>query len=365
MVSASLPFFKAPSLHKPSGLNLFPLGNDSAAFLGGALPDFIAQIRCHLEDGQTQVFTASVEGRVWTAYKPNESERQGVDLGSASSIDLHPGCLSLTSGTGLSSNNSHIYTSEWHHDNANCESNDDGAFRTELRGYSLERRDCNGTWAVSRADASSVNASCSDIPRQNQALVQNNWNALSQYLPLLAEHVPTKVYHGLTNTEKADLTVVAVGAMVWSRSTSLSGPENIDDPTQGNYEVCEFGCEELRYSASPVDAVVKANALETHWLLFLVLLIYPVSTLAMVLGKGMCYSTPLSEGFGIIALLFGISHESCEVLSGASLSGKLEQPVPVRIDVQDPYLNRGFGQVRYVMGERGRTGRLGKGQKYA
>lgn len=56
----------------------------------------------------------------------------------------------------------------------------------------------------------------------------------------------------------------------------------------------------------------------------------------MLLTYAVCLTdTPLGKGFGITAILAGVDHCTLPLLDGAGFSGRLREPVQLRIDVHE------------------------------
>ena len=101
--------------------------------------------------------------------------------------------------------------------------------------------------------------------------------------------------------------------------------------------------------------------------LYLVLAIQPILVLAAFVGRIVLYSTPVSNGFGLIPLLAGASRDSLDVLRGAAFSGELKRPVRIRISTKD----RDDGgpctcatNVEYELDSQGRHDRIQKRRVY-
>lgn len=69
--------------------------------------------------------------------------------------------------------------------------------------------------------------------------------------------------------------------------------------------------------------------------LLFVLLLNPVLTLLGVAVKLWLYHCPVDENVGLVSLLAAVEPETLAVLSGATLSGKLNKKVKMRFVVQD------------------------------
>lgn len=161
------------------------------------------------------------------------------------------------------------------------------------------------------------------------------------------------------NPGNVDVVVPAVGAALWARITSLNGLADNPSHTENA---------QLEYAANLFQVSVQSPALRQHWDLYSILLLYPVLTAVIVLLRATLYfSTPVDQGFGIVALLSGVEKSGLECLRGASLSGQTTLPVPIRIVVE---LGSGAGnesttsRIRYLVGEKGNHGKVRKNIMY-
>ena len=77
------------------------------------------------------------------------------------------------------------------------------------------------------------------------------------------------------------------------------------------------------------------------------------------------YSTPISNGFGLISLLAGVSKDTVDVLRGAAFSGNLTEPVRIRIlngNRADGEWNK--ANIEYEVDSQGKHGRVERGKTY-
>ena len=132
---------------------------------------------------------------------------------------------------------------------------------------------------------------------------------------------------------------------------------------ENRYPSPVFGDQALEYYAPLVEPKMSAIALRQSGLLYLVIMIHLIITLVATVWKACLYKTAVGEGFGLIAVLAGLPSRSTRILRGASLSGKLERPVRVRIDVKDSPSLEGEGSskeshIQYSFDTREGNGKL-------
>jgi len=101
-------------------------------------------------------------------------------------------------------------------------------------------------------------------------------------------------------------------------------------------------------------------SLRRHWGLYATLATQPLLLLIFLLIRIYLHPTPVSDNFGLIALLAGIDKDSLHILKGASFSGKLRKPVVVQILEQEPLddgsMDKGPPLVEYRLTVKGSTG---------
>ena len=132
--------------------------------------------------------------------------------------------------------------------------------------------------------------------------------------------------------------------MYWSRTASLNGvidPDNeakwaLGDPT-------EYRKSDVYYQAN--DTLVSLRpAMKASWGLYIVLACQPVLTILFVLTSLFLCRDPISDGFGLIAILAGAKFESLRLLKGASFSGKLDYPVRMQIVAHNDVTSEDYGK---------------------
>lgn len=351
MVNATLPFVVEPSISKTYGFNMYVVSNDTTAMLDGPLPS-VSELRSNLSETQSIEMSALVNATVCSRNDPSVEQRTDASFGnSANSVPLYPGTFSLLTDP---NNHSAIYVSTYGRDN-----NANETFGSRALGFSIERRRCNGTWRVTISSVVLLAASCREEPYGPQHIITNNFVALDQNTPQLAEFITTPYNYSQQNPTHINFAITVVGAMMWSRVTSLNGPELLNAPRMPPSAPQLTADQALYYYSPLIYPTISAIALRQSWALYLVILVHPILTLVAMVWKTCLFRTPVGEGFGLIAMLAGLSSRSFGILRGATFSGKLKRPIKVRIDVQEP---RGAthsgkeGQIQYSLDRDGRSG---------
>lgn len=110
-------------------------------------------------------------------------------------------------------------------------------------------------------------------------------------------------------------------------------------------------------------------ALHQNWSIFSIIAIYPFLILVATIWKVSLYSTPADKGFGLVSILAGVEKASLEVLKGASLSGKLERPVRLRIGIAEDVRNldgggKGEARLLYEVDSKAQHGKVKRRKIY-
>ena len=329
MVNATLPFIVKPSISKAYGSNMYVVSNDTTAMLDGPVPAYVSELRSGLTDSQSIEVSALVNATVGSARNPTDKARRNQSFGvEANSIPLYPGTFAFLTDP---NNHSMIYVST-----SGRTGNDSETFGSQAVGVFLERRRCNGTWRITRSSIDLQHASCQNQPYGNQGVLTKNYMALEQYIPQLAEFLTQPYNHSQQNPAHIEIAIPVVTAMIWSRVVSLNGPEIANASwilPEGRFPSPLFGHKALEYYAPLVEPKMNAIALRQSGWLYLVIMVNPIITLIVTAWKARLYTTAVGEGFGLIAILAGIPSRSTRLFQGASLSGKLESPVKIRMAV--------------------------------
>ena len=351
LVQVYLPFWIKPSLGRTYGFNLYVADNRTAAILDAPLPKDLLRLQASLGEHESMNITAKVNATVTESMDISPSERYDYDgywHGKESLFNqsgLTPDESNVTrqdiwAGTNMNQvtlnyNYTEIFLSLWNDTQGQT-------FYSEAERFVSTRRTCVGVWNLTRSNVYLVDVTslqpADDVDVTQQRIIVNGMNMIRPlFLQFLGEYdwktrerwdqpLPGTLSSGgspqfypIFNTRPA-----LVAAMLWARITSENGPER---PRVSGYE--------LKYTSYVKDAgdirIAKqiVTLQRSPWLI-VVLTVHPLLTVLAVLGKAMLCTTPISNGFGIISLLAGVTEEGHEILRGAALSGKLSQKVSVR-----------------------------------
>jgi hypothetical protein len=114
---------------------------------------------------------------------------------------------------------------------------------------------------------------------------------------------------------------------------------------------------ELLYPPSDETITATTATLKVTWPLYLLLAVQPLLALAMLIISTVLYTTPIAKGFGLVSVLSGVDKESLSLISGAGLSGELEQPTTLKVFVVHERDDKGkqVRRVQYRIGANSRT----------
>ena len=248
-------------------------------------------------------------------------------------------------------------------------------FESEAVGFNLFRGQCNATWQINQegtttlqsvsdcTSASQYSHPCmEEIPNGFNATHLNSTDALQTPLTCNQEgvsHIAVwPLYDLLWLQPVSPVWVAAVASMAWAELSYTNGPASPNEAAK---------IPMLKYQA-PVRMTEMIRTLHRdRWSLYLVLAIQPMLLLTSFLGRRALYSAPVSNGFGLIALLAGVSRDSLDVLRGAAFSGRLTKPVRIRIstnDQDDGWLRNREANIEYELASQGRHDRVEKGRTY-
>jgi hypothetical protein len=347
------------------GFNLAKLSANSTAMLDGPLPAYLESIQSSLAIGESQELTARVNATFCSLNSSSPSERETVGywnniktrLDNYIEIGLYD-----DSKLGLLTNlwdKSLIFISLF------PVLPDEGTNETEAVGLNLYRGRCYGKWAVTRTTVTLEEAwDCANAPDLDQTLITRNWAGLDDFYPrAITEFLTRSTVLDHRRKVSADIWVkpahvtslfVTVAATVmWSRTTALNGDlyNNVVGEGSG-YPTTRYITTDTIYS--------RVETMRRSRTFLLVLCLQPVLFACALLARMAMYSTPVGEGFGLVAMLAGVCTSSTELLRGAAFSGSLSRSVRVKINVSKD------GQVTYTLGTHAQTkgGRLQKGVKY-
>ncbi|KAI0486637.1 hypothetical protein F4859DRAFT_466361 [Xylaria cf. heliscus] len=352
-----------PVFPQSYGQNVLLLSNESTAVLDTLQTDYIAKVQDLLRLGESWTISAPVSASVATFNRskindPDEFSSAYVASCNNSQEDgQNSGDWTLTT--------LYLYNS-WYISLLNQKLHSDqsvqyislapGALACEdmppyTQLYNLERRQCHGTWRITRAGTELLSGSCEDgkLPwSQQQAFEWTILDLQSWYMPTLIEAVSAFSGGGNRGNRSSwwvPSTATAVASMLWSREVSLSSYQwrpfdssnfNMSRPywplSNGSY----LSFEEIGI-VYPVDQALQSvvytrSTLRKSPLLYAVLAIQPLLILIILALTVMLYSVPIGRGFGLVSIMSGINRQTLDRLAGASLSGELTKPIRLAID---------------------------------
>ena len=260
-------------------------------------------------------------------------------------------------------------------------------FESEAVGFNLYRGQCNATWQINREGTITLKdaSDCTATPQFSRPCMKNTvpkgFNATTLrgedtlQLPLTCNSggVPSiavwPLYDLLWLQPVLPVWVAAVAAMAWAELAYFDGPAIWASTTpinQSAWNAAPFPF--LKYQA-PINLKKTVQTLHRdRGALYLVLMIQPLLLLVVFLCRVLLFSTPVSSGFGLVALLAGVSKDSLDVLRGAAFSGTLRKPVRIRISAVDHDSNtrRAHGEtnIEYEIDASGRHDQVAKGRIY-
>ena len=339
------------------------------------MPDYISSIQATLADGESQSVSASVHATISTYNSTAESFRNDSSwweqyIESDPGIGIAEVDLYINHSIGLLVDNFASTTSgngSWCFIGVVPSGPDDPAIDHTFQYTALEfntRRDlCQGTWIVTRNRVELTSGHCNhfSLPDSDQRIVTNYPLAFVEfYMPTLADFLGTFAKERSTSSWLLPTFTTTVAGMYWSRITSLysyySAARNgtPTDPT-------------LYYPVT--DSIVSTRiTMDPSWVLYLVLAIQPLLTILFFITALTFSHTPLDGGFGITAVLAGVRQESLKMLQGASMSGRLSEPVRIQIAVSEPVGPDARGkmtpEIEYVIGGTGSNGVLGHAPRF-
>ena len=260
-------------------------------------------------------------------------------------------------------------------------------FESEAVGFNIFRGQCNATWQMNHEETTTLKSAgnCTSAPQLSHPCLEDDVPegfkvsdldyADALQVPLTCNEAGVSLfavwplYDLLWLQPVRPVWVAAVASLAWAELSYFDGPAQWalqtpnDESAWGN---TSFPM--LKYQA-PVRLTKRVQTLHRdRGALYLVLAIQPILVLAAFLGRIVLYSTPVSNGFGLIPLLAGVSRDSLDVLRGATFSGELKRPVRIRISTNDrdnggPHTRE--TSIEYELDSQGRHDRIRKRRFYA
>ncbi|KAI6753521.1 hypothetical protein HG531_005690 [Fusarium graminearum] len=289
MVNATIPLMfnnitKLPSRPQPFGFNMLVLPNKSitVVMLDGPSPSYVNTIRSELE-GQ-QYYIVAADGQVkqfFILLTPHESNRK-----------VKP-------------------------------SKD--RFRKEALYFTRQQLHCSGKWKITRSSVDLIDGSCDggsfdkEFPDGCRTLHLNDASFI------LADFVGDLLTNKLDEASQIQFTA-AISSMLWSRLTAYCG---IGAPTN---HLSSKDMEMFKYHKQD-EAWKTVGVLKRTPLLALVLLAQPIVGLVLLIVRIVYCSAPVSGGFGLISVLAGHGPRKGNLLTGAGLSGEVNEGIQVDFNI--------------------------------
>ena len=333
----------------------------------GPMPDYISSIQATLVEGESQSVSAQVHATISTYNNTAESFRNDsswwkpyTDIGIAE-IDLYDnksiGLLVSSFANKYPGNKSWCFIGIVP-SGPNAPSIYDTFQYTALE-FNTRRDQCQGTWIVTRDRVELTSGHCDafSLPDSDQKIITNNTLGFTEYyMPTLSDFLSAFAIERNTSEWLLPTFTTTVAAMYWSRIAVLDGPYRMVTGRRAN-----LTDPQLYYPTA--DTIVSTRiTMDPSWILYFILAVQPVLVILLFL-TGLAFSqTPLDGGFGIIAIMAGVKGESLKILQGASLSGRLSEPVRMKIAISEPVADAVRGmlpQIRYVLGGVGDNETLG------
>jgi hypothetical protein len=343
-----------PSQEQSYGYNILLLNNESAAILDIPQPDYVSSVQESLAIGESWRLTAPVIGTVATF---NNSKTTNPDFYNSSLIQL---CENTRAGVSSGAYNYAVMLNHYSLVLMNHPAEDqsfqyigfppdpgvpDGptcanySYYAQL--YDIKRQTCKGTWTITRGGIQLLEGSCDNIilPYPKQVIITDiSFFVGYFYMPSLIEFLGPFATTRNQSVWNRPYMATGIAAMLWSRITVVEGAANLAETNAapfwvaGNSSATNLTFEDVGLIYPINDKVVytRPTLQKSPWL-YLVLGTQPLLLLAIILLSAMFYSTPLSNGFGMISILSGIDRGSLDSLGGAALSGELATSIKLAI----------------------------------
>jgi hypothetical protein len=325
------------------GYNTLLLSGDSAAILDTPTASYISSIQRLLSGGETLDISASVDA--YMAISDTSSDFRSNDmtwnaavnsslnptLGGLNTIYLYEG-MRARMGMMLSANDQTYFGIYYNSSDrggmtsyTNPAARDFAQFRLSARKYNLKRAQCHGHWLVNASSIILVDGYCPTDQMVDSSILQN-----PKMAPYAEDALPS-TQHIFGNYTRQHNPVwlnatysVSVVTIYWARALYiLGGSDSGRQFTTSGYSG--------PYLSTNQTIISTRSTLHASGLLFLVLAVQPLITLAALAVAVWLYDVPLGTGFGIISILSGFDPSRSQSIAGAGLSGKLT--VPVRLEV--------------------------------
>ena len=359
-VNATLSWFDDTGFDRVYGFNMYVASVNTTAMLDGPMPSFVSARQKGLRSGQSLSLTAEVTATVCNLSFSLDRSRADLDhtFGDAVGNNSYNSAFDQFVYTanqflGLMTSTSWDFSTVWM---SWWQVSQQQTFGSQVRQYNLTRQRMIGTWDITANSVSLQNATFLHSITKNQTILNDNLlGAGDLYISALTEY--DYLFRGLivgywtkrNNSKysefvKTDSTLVA--AMIWSRITSLDGPEgwglDTSDPKPINHNL-------YYYVTNATEQFTRITLERSTWALFLILATNPLLLLfSLVVSAAMYYDSPIGEGFGLSSILSAADPATLGLLEGAGLSGQLKKGVDVRFNVIAKHRERKVEESDYL-----------------
>ena len=401
MANTTLSFYSAtskdpiiPSFPQAYGFNTLLLSNGSSAKLDAPFPDYVESIQGKLGVGEAYMLTAHILGTVTSYNDSIESYRDDDDFWSyylnQTGDDNPSDFQDKKIGYGLHSqdifgsgqyitifmNNLQLRNTSWifagfvpkgiiSNQSVVSQVSEAGAgFKKTSMLFQTQRERCNGTWRITYNSIQLLNGSCNQPPLSDhsQILFTNATLAIPEwYVPSFAEYLAPFAGSRSQSPWLIPTFTTVVNGVFWSRVLALNyidgcGPNKAIPSSSDPNSILDT---DLCYHID--DYILSGRpAINTSPWLFITLSIQPALTIIFLFASLIIYTTPLDQGFGMVALLAGVHTKTLKLLQGASFSGELKGRLRVKITVQDYITDKGLNipHNKYILDDDSPNGRL-------
>ncbi|KAF4945012.1 hypothetical protein FGADI_12271 [Fusarium gaditjirri] len=356
MINATIPFMSTnatqlPSPPHPFGFNMLLLENNSVAMLDAPSSSYIDTIREKLHSGQSYTVAAEVKALAWNLDPEVDKHRNDeswwkkfYDNGSAKEIEYislykwHKWLSTLWKDDQVSD----FFVLLSPHEKDRKIKPTKERFQREALKFASQHLMCNGKWKITPSTVNLIEGDCTksftmELPAGCAAL------HLNDAVFLLGDFLGDLETGKLDEKGKARLTAV-VSALFWSRLTAYCG---IDSPTN---HLPPDDLAQFKYHRTD-QAWKTVVVLKRSPLLALVLLAHPIIGLVLLIARIAFCSSPVSGGFGLISVLSGHRSEESDILSGAALSGDVQERIALVFDRNGDRCDDGGERLRFRLRE--------------
>ena len=324
------PFWTSPGLNHTYGFNLFVESNNTSAALDAPFPQSVASVQQNLGPEDSFTISATVIGSVAEIDPLSDSERcnstwwrqirRNQSAASSSEINLYYGRRALLNIG--ATNSSKAFASFWNVTNKEKP-------ECMMNRVSLSRRRCNGTWRITKSNATLIGAAIIDTESHametvDQSLIQDNQLELARlYGPMLTEYDWIRYPRELN----VDTLPSLIAVMFWARTVtmcSISNPEKADNSSKWNKVNHYFK------NWSEIKLLVTRKTLKRDNLLILILTVNPVLVIFATFLKLCFHPRTIDENFGLVSILTAVNQKGLALLKGAATSGKLTRNIYMR-----------------------------------